>query len=58
MLSEPETQPRRRALGKARRIQDADWDSYRPMIEKLYGDEGLSKKMILDRLKQHGFTVT
>ncbi|EXJ72920.1 uncharacterized protein A1O5_04068 [Cladophialophora psammophila CBS 110553] len=43
---------------RARRIRNKEWEALRPEIEKLYLEQGNSRKAVVERLSQNGFPVT
>ena len=47
------------ARQRARRIPDGEWDVWRETIEKLYREDDMSRKEIIETMeKDHGFTIT
>ena len=59
MVGEAQSQQARQSfIPRARRIRDEEWDAFRPEIEKLYQEQGYSKKAVIDKLGQDGFPVT
>lgn len=47
------------ARDRARRIPDAEWNVWRETIEKLYREDGMSRKEIIEIMeKEHRFTIT
>lgn len=46
-------------LPRARRIPDKEWDEYREKLVKLYVEEDISRKDIIDTMtKEHSFVIT
>ncbi|KAJ9655422.1 hypothetical protein H2198_005726 [Neophaeococcomyces mojaviensis] len=58
MSDELGDKPNGHPLGKTRRIPDTEWEVHRSTIEKLYSEEGFSKKVVIGMLKEQGFTIT
>lgn len=57
-MDELRDQPSKQPSFRARRIRDEDWEPYRPLIEKLYREQGSSRSMLIEKLGHEGLIVT